>query len=221
MSYLVDFGIAHAKNKSTRIFESIVPDIFTTDFAHLTPSQIIDTCWRRYQTNFTSNNSVNGTIFEYILSAIFIREGLLPFFRQARVAFVPNVNYDLLMYARDIGPVSISAKTSLRERYKQADLEAVALKYVHRRAQSHLVTLDVKEGRNTAKKLETGDLMGLDSVIIATEPEMDALIERLKQLPLIKPKPIEIVSASLVISAKNIHDPLHPHRTTQNHKTTN
>lgn len=201
MSYLVDFGVAHAKNKSAEIFETIVPDIFASEFESLSPSQIVAICWQRYQERYKSNNAVNGTIFEYILSSIFIREGLLPFFRQAKVAFIPNVNYDLLMYSSEIGPVTISAKTSLRERYKQADLEAVALKNVHRRAQSHLVTLDVKEGHNTAKKLVTGDLMGLDSVTIATEPAMDVLIDNLKTLTLIKPEPIEVVSASLLISA--------------------
>ncbi len=204
MSYLVDFGVAHAQNKSSRIFETLVPDIFSAEFAAMSASQIIQNCWQRYQESYRSNNSINGTIFEYILSAVFIREGLLPFFRQAQVAFVPNVNYDLLMYAQDIGPISISAKTSLRERYKQADLEAVALKYVHRRAQSHLVTLDVKEGHSIAQKLVTGDLMGLDSVVIATEPAMDELIDGLKRFLLIRPKPIEIVSASLVISADKI-----------------
>jgi hypothetical protein len=51
-------------------------------------------------------------------------------------------------------PICISAKTSLRERYKQADFEAIALKYVHRKALSFLVTLEENEAKSVkAKKL--------------------------------------------------------------------
>ena len=56
----------------------------------------------------------------------------------------------------------ISAKTTLRERCKQADLEAVALKYVHRRAKSHLVNISEPENSKLQQKIENGDVMGLD-----------------------------------------------------------
>ncbi len=42
-------------------------------------------------------------------------------------------------------PIGISIKTSLRERYKQADLKAVALKYVHRNAENCLISLQSSE----------------------------------------------------------------------------
>ena len=71
-------------------------------------------------------------------------------------------------------------KTSLRERYKQADLESIALKYVHRKALSYLITLDEKEANGVKNKIVSGDVIGLDNVIVATNPEFDELILELK-----------------------------------------
>lgn len=76
----------------------------------------------------------------------------------AKVAFVPNVIYDLMFYTSERGPICISAKTSLRERYKQADLEAIALKYVHRKALSYLVTLQTNEAKIRMKRNNGGRL---------------------------------------------------------------
>jgi hypothetical protein len=61
----------------------------------------------------------------------------------------------------------LSTKTTLRERYKQADLEAFALKNVHRRAKSYLVNISEDENRNLQQKIVTGDMMGLDVSIFA------------------------------------------------------
>ena len=43
-----------------------------------------------------------------------------------------------------------------RERYKQADLEAIALKYVHRKALSYLVTLEANEAKSVKAKIKSG-----------------------------------------------------------------
>lgn len=79
----------------------------------------------------------------------------------AKVAFVPNVIYDLMFYTSERGPICWSVKTSLRERYKQADLEAIALKYVHRKALSYLITLEENEAKSVKAKIKSGALLGL------------------------------------------------------------
>ena len=133
-----------------------------------------------------------------------IREGIFPFFMQAKVAFVPNVNYDILLYAKDLGPICISAKTSLRERYKQAALEAFALKNVHRRAKSYLLTLGVREARRESRKLLTGDVLGLDAILVASLPEFDQLIKELKSFEFELPEKVEVITASHVITSGKI-----------------
>ena len=66
------------------------------------------------------------------------------------------------------------------EKNKQADLEAIALKYVHRKALSYLITMEENESKNVKNKILTGDVIGLDDVILATSNEFDNLIDELK-----------------------------------------
>jgi hypothetical protein len=103
----------------------------------------------------------------------------------AEVQFVPNAKFDLLLYSEEFGPIVISAKTSLRERYKQADLESLALRAVYRRSRSFLVTLHSHEAGGVQKKIEKGDVTNLEKVVIANEPGFDALIAELKALTFI------------------------------------
>lgn len=53
--------------------------------------------------------------FELLIQYILYQNNLLPFYRQAKVIFVPNVNFDILLYTKEIGPLCLSIKTSLRE----------------------------------------------------------------------------------------------------------
>jgi hypothetical protein len=114
--------------------------------------------------------------------------------------FVPNVIYDLMLYTAERGPICLSAKTSLRERYKQADLEAIALKYVHRKALSYLLTLEENEAKSVKAKIKSGDVIGLDDVIVATQPEFDELIASLKGFELSEPPTVKVIESSQVVT---------------------
>ena len=63
-------------------------------------------------------------------------------------------------------PVVISCKTSLRERYKQAELEGFVLRQVYRQAQVLLITRNVQEGMSVQKKIEQKELVGINECII-------------------------------------------------------
>ncbi|MCL1967328.1 MAG: hypothetical protein FWF67_05550 [Fibromonadales bacterium] len=122
-------------------------------------------------------------------------------FLQAQVAFVPNVNFDVLLYS-DRRPIGLSLKTSLRERYKQADLEALALKNVYRKAENYLITLGEGEAKALKDKVENGTLLGLDNVIIATDSEFDKLIDKLSKIKFIKPEKIDIIEDGNEVGVK-------------------
>lgn len=143
-------------------------------------------------------------MFEYILASLCIREELLPLYLGARVAFVPNVIYDLMYYTSERGPICWSVKTSLRERYKQADLESIALKYVHRKALSYLITLSVNEAKSVKEKIKTGDVIGLDDVVVATEPEFDNLILDLKKYKFEKPPTVQVIESNLIVTNEKV-----------------
>lgn len=182
--------------KALSVFSKLVPDFKV--LSNLSASEYIHFLWNEYQTKFTEDNSVNGKIFEYILISLFINKGILPLYIQAKVAFVPNVDFDLLLYSKE-KPIALSVKTSLRERYKQADLEAIALKYVHRKAESYLITLNTKEAISVNEKIKNGDVIGIDKVIDASSTEMDSFMETLQGLAFTRSGRIDIINAMTIV----------------------
>ncbi|MDW8394650.1 MAG: hypothetical protein RMM31_00220 [Anaerolineae bacterium] len=161
--------------------------------------------WSEYKSRFgVANQNLNGKLFELILATVLIREDILPFYVSVEVAFVPNVVYDLMVHDCAAGPVCISAKTSLRERYKQADLEAYVLKNVHRRAKYYLVTLNHEEADSLKSKLQAGELIGIDRVVIADSTEFDELVATLKELNLCAPPKVDVFTGASSVTTEKV-----------------
>ena len=204
MGKLNQLGITIGKkNKADIIFESLFPDFLLIDYKK--PSEYVSIYWEKYKSQEIKNSNLNGIIFEYILATLFVREGILPLYLSAKVAFVPNVIYDLMLYTDERGPICISAKTSLRERYKQADLEAIALKYVHRKALSYLVTLEEKEAKSVKAKIKSGDVIGLDNVFVATNDEFNELIKHLKEFHLSEPPTLKVIVSNQIVTKEKLN----------------
>lgn len=89
------------------------------------------------------------------------------------------------MYTEERGPIVLSLKTSIRERYKQAEFEAQALKAVHRRAKNFLLTIEKEEALSLQAKIDAGVLAGIDEAIVANEKSFDRLIDFLKSLTIV------------------------------------
>ena len=121
MGILNQLGIVTGKdNKAAKVFEELFPSFLDVKYSE--PADYVKKYWDAYEKRSGGNSNLNGKIFEYILATLCVRERILPLYLSAKVAFVPNVFYDLMFYVAERGPVCVSAKTSLRERYKQADL---------------------------------------------------------------------------------------------------
>jgi hypothetical protein len=188
--------------KAGNLFESLFPDFM--DFEYEKPSEYIKHFWDKYESQDDRNPNLNGKMFEYILASLCIREGILPLYLSAKVAFVPNVIYDLMFYTKERGPICWSVKTSLRERYKQADLESIALKYVHRKALSYLITLS-EEAKGVKEKIKSGDVIGLDNVIIATTAEFDDLVTDLKTFKFEEPPTVKVIKSTQVVTIEKVN----------------
>lgn len=182
--------------KALTVFDSVVNDF--TALSNLTPSNYINTVWNNYLDYTPYNKDLNGKVFEYLLISLLINEGLTPIYIQAKAAFVPNVDFDLLLYTKE-KPIVLSAKTSLRERYKQADLEAIALKYVHRKAESFLLTLNETESKSVNEKIKSGGVIGINEVVLASSSEINDFIDYLKTLRFEEAGSIEIITASSIV----------------------
>lgn len=194
--------IVGTDTKAGKVFEQLFPNFMEVNYR--TPSEYVKTYWEEYQKITDRNSNLNGKVFEYILATLCIRENILPLYLSAKVAFVPNVIYDLMFYTQERGPICWSVKTSLRERYKQADLESIALKYVHRKALSYLITLDKGEARGVKEKIKTGDVIGLDKVIVATEPEFDVLVNELMTYRFEEPPTIKVIVSCQVVTLEKV-----------------
>lgn len=187
------------QTKTASVFESLFD---TIDFEHVqysSPKDYIRQYWNKFLSTGKHSNTVNGNLFELIIHTLLYREGLVPFYAQAKVAFVPNVKFDTILYT-PARPISLSLKTSLRERYKQADLEAIALQHVHRRAESYLLTLDPNEAELCKAKIKSGDIIGLNKIIDCNTTDIDNLIAELHQIKseLAEAQSIKVVSGNLI-----------------------
>ena len=152
-----------------------------------------------YDTSSSSARKTNGDVLEcLILDALWL-DGIRPAYHQAAVANVPNVIFDIFLY-HPVRPASISCKTSLRERWKQADLEGLALKQVYRAARSILVTLST-EGHRVQKHIDDSNVLGLDQCIVIEEGQsaFDCLLAELRSERFIESQKILPVTAQNVM----------------------
>lgn len=210
MGILQDLNIVRgADTQAERIFEDLFPSFM--DIEYDKPSDYVSIFWNAYinKRNLLGLNDqtlrgINGKIFEYIIATLLIRENIFPIFMNAKVAFVPNINYDLLLYTSDQGPICLSAKTSFRERYKQADLEAIALKYVHRKSKSYLLTLTEADAISVNSKQRTGDVIGLDQAIYTLSFDFDNLITDIKGYNLTDSPTITVIESSQIVTEERI-----------------
>lgn len=200
MSYLKDLGIINRESKSStyKVFEQAIPKPVFEEIQSEKPSDYVKKCWSLYnECDAKGDGSLNGNIFELIIYTLLYKENIAPFYVQAEMTFVPNVTYDIIIYNKAT-PVSLSLKVSLRERYKQADLEAVALKYVHRKAKTFLLTMNEDEANVQSRKLAEGNMLGLDRIIYCGSSDLDTLIEELKKIKFKESDSVQVVSGRLI-----------------------
>lgn len=159
--------------------------------SNLSSGQLVKFYYDKYLEIYGSNNSRNGTVLEELITISLLRAGISPIYTQATMAFVPNVIFDILIYNRKT-PICISSKVSLRERWKQADVEAMALKYVHRKAKAYVLTLSENEVRTRRK--DENSYVGIDEFVLANTDEFDNLIVELQEIAFTESETIEIIT---------------------------
>jgi len=128
--------------------------------------------------------SMGGRWLEWGVLVALKENRLVPAYWQAEFVQVPKNYNDVLLWSKEYGPVILSCKTSLRERYKQADLEAVALRQHYPNARFFLVTLD-EDKRHVAsvrRKIVEKELLALHAVY--DETNMEELFATLRKMTL-------------------------------------
>lgn len=178
------------------------------------PHELVKAVWGAPRIQDCSN-SLRGNIFERLVELIWLARGLFPFYTQATLAMVPNVRFDLVLFPESgldsetlsvtgPTPICISLKTSLRERYKQAELEAAAARDVYRWSRCYLITLDAPAAKNVAQKIAHREVASLEAVLLADTPEFDAFLDDLSTQSYIHAMQIPaIVSSAAMIEIRS------------------
>jgi len=193
LEHIIDIG---KENKSAEIYYKV----FGKDWGESiqNASEFIKISWQKIELNDDLTKNYRGTLFEYLIACCLYSKKILPFYRQAKIGFVPNATYDIVLYNSQGYPITLSIKTSLRERYKQADLEGLALKNVHRRAKNYLITLDEREYKGVKNKIEKGDVGGLDEAVLADTEEFDKLLTNLTKMTFIKADVVKVITGKVI-----------------------
>lgn len=155
----------------------------------MTPHETLKKFWDIYDRTNGSNN-LNGKMFEFIVCECLVHFGVGPLYFQSRFYGLEHDTYDLASWTEDGSPIIISCKTSLRERWKQAELEGRLLKLKYPKAESYLITLNDREANRRRQGIRDGTVTGIDEIYLADQPEFDSFVERMKRTGLTAVKPI-------------------------------
>jgi hypothetical protein len=188
----------HPATTRTQVLRDLIPDIDA--MPDLSPSEFIKVYWTVYKEVFPDNSSLNGAVFEALISMALCRESILPHYMQAHLWDVPVKNYDCIIYTREFSPVALSAKMTLRERWKQADHEAVALRHAYR-APSFLVSVDALE--IARRRRNPASVQALIAFVLATGVEFDVLLELIESWGVIPAPSDAVASARMPVTSGN------------------
>ena len=171
-----------ATRKAGQIYLSIIRDIPEG----LSPSEFAGRAWvaGRQQTGARQEGgkqSLSGKVFELVVAETLAQNGILPFYAQAQFLHVPHAIFDFVCYHPET-PVALSVKSSLRERYKQAVLEAMFLKQVYRHAHCYLITANQKEAERVNKKIAEDDSIKIEKCVLVNTPDFDNLVKKLRRM---------------------------------------
>lgn len=148
------------------------------------PCKLVSSIYKKLRPRGRGSRNWNGYLLEALVVK-FLRTKIDAncIFTNRKIALIDDTKYDITLCAttnngKTQSPICLSVKTSLRERYKQAEREGLNAKQVHLGSFTALLTMD----RRTAEK-KGGNMRGLDMVVDCTnETKLGALLEKVLSL---------------------------------------
>lgn len=182
-----ELGLYKTYGETAHTFDASVNIAGITNGVGLFLKQTVDACRERAVKDDKSPQSIGSAAGHWLEWSVIValkQQQITPAYWQAEFATVPKNFNDVLLWSKEHGPVILSCKTSLRERYKQADLEAVALRQHHPNARFFIVTIDADKRHvaNIRKKIAVKELLALHAIY--DETNADDLFTFLKTLKL-------------------------------------
>ena len=130
-----------------------------------TPSSFMESAYAKFSTGMPRHN---GKLFEGLFLAILGRTGFSHIILDAEYSCLPYSKIDVAIYTQKKVPALISLKSSLRERWKQSDLEFNRIKSLNPGAICAIATLE--DAGMPLRLLEEKRLLGSDFIIDCRVP---------------------------------------------------
>jgi hypothetical protein len=132
-----------------------------------------------FHANYPSDKNLHGAVLQALVEQCLTSHGIAPFYTEVEMQFIPVARYDIIVYTKKFGPVNLSLKTTLRERWKQAEFEGMALRKVYRRSRVYVVNNSADETRTRKQKMSQCE--AIRDFVVCTSPIFDQLIADLKR----------------------------------------
>ena len=68
-----------------------------------------------------------------------------------------------------------------------------------------MITIEAKEARSVKTKIKSGDVIGLDDVIVATTEEFNQLILELKKFEFSEPPTVKVIESNQIITEEKVN----------------
>jgi hypothetical protein len=167
-AHLVSVGLVTATSDLTRIFVGICGRPNVPSYPY---SRFMSAFWDEASTH----GQTSGALFELMVASCLYDARVGTFYRHANLQGSPKVETDLLVWTREGKPWCIQMTSTLRERYRLADLQAFRVKASYQNAAFFLLTMDQFDTAKRSKK----DFESLDELVYCGSAAFDSLIAQL------------------------------------------
>ena len=148
------------------------------------PALIVSRIFHKHRKAGPGSANWNGYLFEALIHRLLTESGIDKqcILVNAKLALIEDTKYDIILCGQNIRsrsqfPICLSLKTSLRERYKQAEREGMIAKQVHRGTFTALLTMEDNIPET---------LYGLDRIVGCGNPShLSELVREIKSMNLV------------------------------------
>ncbi|WP_373402922.1 hypothetical protein [Candidatus Phytoplasma solani] len=159
----------------------IQPSLFNKPFNEymIKTHNLLNEYLDKNQHNSQSKKVIRGKINEYLILLYFQNKGIINLYPQAYLFFIPDIKFDLVLFTKTKRIIAFNFKTCLRDRYKQAMVEAQQLKKLDTRFEFYLLTNNIVETQRLNKKITQGKIPGINQVIDCFSPQANIFLQTL------------------------------------------
>lgn len=182
--YLVTAGLAKSRSTSTEFLARSQPGF---DSVRAPYGEYIQEIWNSAKRLGIASGPQSGTLFEMLIGSVLIAAGFLPFYQKAELHRARNIESDFLFWDKETeSPLCLELTSTLRERYKLADLQAFKIKASYPSAKFFQLTMDFKD----AARRSTEDFDSLDGLIFPGSSEIDTVLQSVSGMSLGQSAPL-------------------------------